>query len=51
MIILQELPEAATQVATLLAQKTSHTPLPTVIPDVPRVYYQTSSEVGHRTLW
>ncbi|KAI5926983.1 hypothetical protein F4810DRAFT_651658 [Camillea tinctor] len=27
------------------------TPLPTVIPDIPRIHYQFSSEVGHRTLW
>ncbi|KAI0386636.1 opsin-1 [Hypomontagnella monticulosa] len=49
MIIPQELPEVATQVAT--TPQTSHTPLPTVIPDIPRVYYQTSSEVGQRALW
>ncbi|KAI1389775.1 opsin-1 [Hypoxylon trugodes] len=52
MIIPQDFSEATTQVATVLRPpKTSHTPLPTVIPDIPRVYYQTSSEVGHRTLW
>ncbi|KAI2638949.1 opsin-1 [Hypomontagnella submonticulosa] len=52
MIIPQELPEVATQVATILRPpRTSHMPLPTVIPDLPRVYHQTSSEVGHRTLW
>ncbi|KAI1778325.1 opsin-1 [Hypoxylon cercidicola] len=51
MIILPEIPEAATQVATILAHKAIQTPLPTVIPDLPRVYYQTSTEVGHRTLW
>ncbi|KAI1107133.1 opsin-1 [Jackrogersella minutella] len=52
MIIPQELSDAATQAATLLRpDKSSHTPLPTVIPDIPRVYHQTSSEVGHRTLW
>ncbi|KAI4867336.1 opsin-1 [Hypoxylon rubiginosum] len=51
MIIPKEIPEAATQVAAFLAHKTGHTPLPTVIPDLPKVYYQTSSEVGHRTLW
>lgn len=51
MFIPQEIPEA-TRVATMLRlPKTSHTPLPTVIPDIPRIYYQTSSEVGHRALW
>lgn len=52
MIIPQEIAEAATEVATnLLPQKTGHAPLPTVIPDIPHVYHQTSTEVGHRTLW
>ncbi|KAI2473266.1 opsin-1 [Annulohypoxylon bovei var. microspora] len=52
MIIPQEISEAATHVATnLLPHETSHTPLPTVIPDIPHVYHETSSEVGHRTLW
>ncbi|KAI0179130.1 opsin-1 [Hypoxylon sp. FL1284] len=51
MIVPQQLPEAATKLATVMAHKTSHTPLPTVIPDIPRVYHQTSSEVGQRTLW
>ncbi|KAL7622993.1 hypothetical protein AAE478_006672 [Parahypoxylon ruwenzoriense] len=52
MIIPQEIPDAATQVATILRPpQSSHTPLPTVIPDIPRVYYETSSEVGHRALW
>ncbi|KAI8962845.1 family A G protein-coupled receptor-like protein [Daldinia sp. FL1419] len=50
MFIPQEIPEA-TRVATMLhPPKHSHTPLPTVIPDLPRIYYQTSSEVGQRTL-
>ncbi|KAI0911312.1 hypothetical protein F4824DRAFT_251921 [Ustulina deusta] len=30
---------------------TSHLPLPTVTPDVPRIYHQHSTEVGHKTLW
>ncbi|KAI2625882.1 family A G protein-coupled receptor-like protein [Hypoxylon sp. NC1633] len=49
MFIPQDISEVATQVVSPF--KTHHTPLPTVIPDLPRVYYQTSSEVGHRTLW
>ncbi|KAI1260915.1 hypothetical protein F5Y18DRAFT_217430 [Xylariaceae sp. FL1019] len=28
-----------------------HLPLPTVIPDLAKVYYQQSTEVGHKTLW
>ncbi|KAI0146988.1 hypothetical protein GGR57DRAFT_281015 [Xylariaceae sp. FL1272] len=28
-----------------------HLPMPTVIPDVPKVYYQRSTDVGHKTLW
>ncbi|KAI1418658.1 opsin-1 [Hypoxylon sp. FL1857] len=52
MILPKDVSDAATQVATILhPSKTSHTPLPTVIPDIPRVYHQTSSEVGQRTLW
>ncbi|OTB09128.1 hypothetical protein M426DRAFT_7149 [Hypoxylon sp. CI-4A] len=52
MIIPQEVSAVATRVGTVIhSPKTGHTPLPTVIPDIPRVYYQTSTEVGHRTLW
>ncbi|OTA70242.1 putative opsin-1 [Hypoxylon sp. EC38] len=52
MILPQDISDGATRVATILPPPgTSHTPLPTVIPDIPRVYHQTSSEVGHRTLW
>ncbi|KAI0144012.1 opsin-1 [Hypoxylon sp. NC0597] len=52
MILPQEISDGATRVAAILhPPQTSHTPLPTVIPDIPRVYHQTSSEVGHRTLW
>ncbi|KAI1093192.1 opsin-1 [Rostrohypoxylon terebratum] len=52
MIIPQEIAEAATEVATnILPQQAGHAPLPTVIPDIPHVYHQTSTEVGHRTLW
>ncbi|KAI0838633.1 opsin-1 [Hypoxylon sp. FL0890] len=52
MILPQQIYDAATQAATILPPpETSHTPLPTVIPDIPRIYFQTSSEVGHRTLW
>ncbi|KAI1466010.1 family A G protein-coupled receptor-like protein [Daldinia caldariorum] len=52
MFIPQEIQEA-TRVATMLhPPKTNHVPLPTVIPpDLPRIYYHTSSEVGKRTLW
>ncbi|KAI0851244.1 opsin-1 [Daldinia vernicosa] len=48
MFIPQEIPEA-TRVAAPL--RTSDAPVPTVIPDLPRVYLQISSEVGYRTLW
>ncbi|KAI1200801.1 hypothetical protein F5X97DRAFT_71132 [Nemania serpens] len=30
---------------------TSHLPIPTVTHDIPRVYHQYSTEVGHKTLW
>jgi hypothetical protein len=26
-------------------------PLPTVTPDIPRIYHQYSTEAGHKTLW
>jgi len=52
MIIPQDFTEVATKVASVLPNpRTSHTALPTVIPDLPRMYHQTSSEVGHSTLW
>ncbi|KAH9900151.1 hypothetical protein F4778DRAFT_159187 [Xylariomycetidae sp. FL2044] len=28
-----------------------HIPMPTVTPDVPKVYHQHASDVGHKTLW
>ncbi|KAI1140395.1 opsin-1 [Hypoxylon sp. FL0543] len=52
MILPQEISDAATLVDTILHPPTAtHTPLPTVIPDIPRVYHKTSGDVGHRTLW
>ncbi|KAI1293965.1 hypothetical protein F5Y03DRAFT_373770 [Xylaria venustula] len=33
------------------ATHTSTLPFPTVTPDIPRVYHQHSTEVGHKTLW
>ncbi|KAI1179226.1 hypothetical protein F4777DRAFT_575257 [Nemania sp. FL0916] len=30
---------------------TGHLPLPTVIPDIPKVHHQYSTDVGHKTLW
>ena len=29
----------------------THLPIPTVTPDIPKVYHQYSTEVGHKTLW
>ncbi|KAI1081182.1 opsin-1 [Whalleya microplaca] len=52
MIIPQELSDMSTQAAALLPHPSkTHIPLPTVIPHIPDVSYQTSTEVGHRTLW
>ncbi|KAI1349108.1 hypothetical protein F5Y01DRAFT_290478 [Xylaria sp. FL0043] len=33
------------------ATQTSTLPFPTVTPDIPRIYVQHSTEVGHKTLW
>ncbi|KAI0535428.1 hypothetical protein GGR58DRAFT_515404 [Xylaria digitata] len=33
------------------ATHTSQLPFPTVTPDIPKVYHQYSTEVGHKTLW
>ncbi|KAI1495003.1 hypothetical protein F5X96DRAFT_676066 [Biscogniauxia mediterranea] len=55
MIVPQDLLATTTRWVAQEAQNpghaTTHTPLPTVIPDLPKVHYQHSSEVGHRTLW
>ncbi|KAI1363851.1 hypothetical protein F5Y08DRAFT_340316 [Xylaria arbuscula] len=29
----------------------THIPIPTVTPDIPKVYHEYSTEVGHKTLW
>ncbi|KAI0521845.1 hypothetical protein F5B22DRAFT_506121 [Xylaria bambusicola] len=29
----------------------THLPIPTVTPDIPKVYHQYSTDVGHKTLW
>ncbi|KAI8624418.1 hypothetical protein F5Y19DRAFT_454263 [Xylariaceae sp. FL1651] len=34
-----------------LPTTTYHHPLPTVTPDIPRVYHQHATDVGHKTLW
>ncbi|KAI0019350.1 hypothetical protein F4780DRAFT_450859 [Xylariomycetidae sp. FL0641] len=51
MMLPQEVFEAATQVIATKRPTHTHHPLPTVTPDVPRIHWQESSEVGHRTLW
>ncbi|KAI1344759.1 hypothetical protein F5Y15DRAFT_4180 [Xylariaceae sp. FL0016] len=52
MFLPQDALEMATQVIVAKPHSThTHVPLPTVTPDLPKVYYQESSEVGHRTLW
>ncbi|KAI0005656.1 opsin-1 [Xylariaceae sp. FL0662B] len=52
MIIPQEIPGGTARIGTLVPPPiNSHTSLPPVIPGIPRVYYEASSEVGQRTLW
>ncbi|KAI1502785.1 hypothetical protein F5X99DRAFT_142461 [Biscogniauxia marginata] len=52
MIVPQDIQESfARLIETQPPSHVTHTPLPTVTPDIPKVYYQHSTEVGHRTLW
>ncbi|CAJ2502863.1 Uu.00g102570.m01.CDS01 [Anthostomella pinea] len=50
-MILPDVIEAATQVINARPPSHTHHPLPTVTPDIPRVYHEHASDVGHKTLW